>query len=122
MRICACLWGGAYNPISPVFRKRPRDWRPDIPDFLTGVQIARGYVEYFERDVFVEADPKLLERIGLGELRDTSALRPPVIPLDALLACRPNRDRSEFEFGLGIVDVLNDIYEREQRRFGALSS
>ena len=115
MRICACLWGGAYNPIIPVFRNRPRDWRPDIPDFLTGVQIARGYVEYFEPDVFVEAEPKLLERIGLGELRDTSALHPPVIPLDALLACRRNRDRSELELGLGIVDVLNDIYEREQR-------
>ena len=115
MRICACLWGGAYNPIIPVFRSRPRDWRPDVPDSLTGVQIARGYVEFFEPDVFVEAEPGLLERIGLGELRGASALRPPVISLDALLACRDDRDWSELEFGLGIADVLNDIYERERR-------
>ena len=115
MRICACLWGGAYNPIIPVFRSRPQDWRPDVPDLLTGAQIARGYVEFFEPDVFVEAEPSLLERIGLGELRGTSAVRPPVIPLDALLACRSDRDESELEFGLGIVDVLRDIYEREQR-------
>ena len=115
MRICACLWGGAYNPIIPVFRSRPREWRPDIPDLATGAQIARRYVEFFEPDVFVEAEPKLLERIGLGELRGTSALRPPVIRLDALLACRFDRHESELEFGLGIVDVLRDIYEREQR-------
>ena len=115
MRICACLWGGAYNPIIPVFRSRPREWRPDIPDLSTGAQIARRYVEFFEPDVFVEAEPKLLERVGLGELRGTSALRPPVIRLDALLACRSDRHESELEFGLGIVDVLRDLYEREQR-------
>ena len=83
--------------------------------FSQGAQIARGYVEFFEPDVFVEAEPNLLERIGLGELRGTSALRPPVISLDALLACRDDRDESELEFGLGIVDVLRDIYDREQR-------
>ena len=27
MRICTCLWGGAYNPIIPVFRRRPKEWR-----------------------------------------------------------------------------------------------
>lgn len=115
MRTCACLWGGAYNPIIPVFRNRPRDWHPDIPDFLTGAEIARGYVEFFEPDVFVEAEPDLLERIGLGALRNTTGLRRPVIPLDALLACRQNRDWSELAFGLGIVDVLQHVYESEQR-------
>ena len=115
MRICACLWGGAYNPIIPVFRNRPRDWRPDVPDSLTGAQIGRGYVEFFEPDVFVEAEPNLLERIGLGAIRKTTGFRRPVIPLDALLACRRNRDWSEFEFGLGIMDVLKDVYESEQR-------
>ena len=115
MRICACIWGGAYNPIIPVFRNRPRDWRPDVPDSLTGAQIARGYVEFFKPDLFVEAEPNLLERIGLGALRKTADLRRSVIPLDALLACPPDRDWSELELGLGIMDVLKDVYESEQR-------
>lgn len=115
MRICACLWGGAYNPIIPVFRVRPQDWRPDVPDSLTGAQIARGYVEFFEPDVFVEAEPDLLERIGLGVLRGTGGLHPSVIPLDHLLACRRNREWSELELGLSIMDVLKDVYESERR-------
>ena len=115
MRICVCLWGGAYNPIIPVFRNRPRDWRPDVPDSLTGAQIARGYVEFFEPDVFVEAEPNLLERIGLSALRTTPVLNSPVISPDALLACRRNRDWSELEVGLGIMDVLKDVYENERR-------
>ena len=115
MRICACLWGGVYNPIIPVFRNRPRDWRPDVPDLLTGAQIGRGYVDFFEPDVFVEAESNLLERIGLGAIRTTTGLRRPVIPLDALLACRRNRDWSELDLGLGIMDVLKDVYETERR-------
>lgn len=115
MRICACLWGGIYNPIIPVFRSRPRDWRPDVPDSLTGTQIARGYVEFFEPDVFVEAEPNLLERIGLASLRDAPGLRSPVISLDALLDRGRHRDWSELDVGLGIIDVLNDVYEKFRR-------
>ena len=115
MRICACLWGGVYNPIIPVFRTRPRDWRSDVPDSLTGAQMARGYVEFFEPDVFVEAEPNLLERIGLASLRDTPGLRSPVLPLDALLARGRHRDWAELDVGLGIMDVLNDIHENERR-------
>ena len=115
MRICACLWGGFYNPIIPVFRSRPRDWRPDLPATLTGAQIGRGYIDFFEPDIFVEAEPNLLERIGLAALRSTPGLHSPVIRLDALLSCRRYGDWPELEAGLGIVDVLRDVYENERR-------
>ena len=115
MRICACLWGGIYNPIIPVFRNRPRDWRPDVPDSLTGAQIGCGYVEFFEPDVFVEAEPNLLERIGLAALRTTPGLHSPVIALDALLSCGRYGDWPELGAGLGIMDVLRDVYENERR-------
>ena len=115
MRICACLWGGAYNPIIPVFRVRPGEWRPEVPDSLTGDQIGRGYVEFFEPDVFVEAEPNLLERIRLGALRTAGGLRRPVVPLDDLLACPSNRSWSELEIGLSVMDVLKDVYESERR-------
>ena len=115
MRICACLWGGTYNPIIPVFRNRPRDWRGDVPDSLTGAQIGRGYAKFFEPDVFVEAEPNLLERIGLAPLRTTRGLNSPVIPLDALLSRLRHGDWPDFEAGLGIMDVLHDVYENERR-------
>ena len=115
MRLCACLWGGACNPIIPVFRTRPREWRDDFPESMTGAQVARGYVEFFEPDVFVEAAPGLLEGIGLGALGDTVSFPECVVALDALSACPPYQEWTEFALGLGIVDALEHVYESEQR-------
>ena len=115
MRICACLWGGAYNPIIPIFRSQPVDWRPEIPERLTGAEIARGYVEFFEPDAFVEAEPNLLEKIGLGAIRDNQRIHQHVIPLEEFLACQNHRDWSELAMSLGVIDVLKHLYETERR-------
>lgn len=115
MRICACLWGGMYNPIIPVFRNRPQEWRSDLPNSLTGVEIARDYVKFFEPDVFVEAAPNLLGKIGLGALREISGFHQSVIPLDDLLAPSRFQASSSLKLGLDIIHVLNQIYERERR-------
>ena len=115
MRHCACLWGGAYNPIIPVFRTRPREWRDEFPESMTGAQIARGYVEFFEPDVFVEAAPGMLDGIGLGALGDAVSFPERVVALDVLSACPPYQKWVEFKLGLGIVDALQHIYESEQR-------
>ena len=115
MRICTCLWGGAYNPIIPVFRRRPKEWRPEQPDDFTCAEIVRGYVEFFEPDVYVEAAPNLLERAGLGNLRSVPGLRNHVVSLQKLLSCDDHRGSSELETGLNIIDVLTDIYQSERR-------
>ena len=115
MRICTCLWGGAYNPIIPVFRRRPKEWRPERSNALTSAEVTRGYVEFFEPDVFVEARPNLLERAGLSDLRTTPGMRNHVISLWKFLSCDNHRDASELEIGLSIIDVLTDIYQSERR-------
>ena len=115
MRICACMWGGMYNPIIPVFRSRPNDWRTEFPKRLTGADITRGYVRFFEPDAFVEADPNLLEKIGLGAVRDKDGIRKRVIPLRELLSCQGHHNWSELAMGLGVIDVLKHIYENERR-------
>ena len=115
MRICSCLWGGAYNPIIPVFRRPPKEWRPERPNALPSLEVTRRYVEFFEPDVFVEARPNLLERAGLSDLRTTPGMRNHVISLRTFLSCDDDRDASELEAGLSIIDVLSDIYESERR-------
>ena len=115
LRICACLWGGAYNPIIPVFRRRPREWHPKLPDMLTCAEIARGYAEFFEPDVFVEATPNLLERAGLGDLRTPPGIHHHVVSLETLLSCDSHSDEAELDIGLDIIDVLTDIYPSERR-------
>ena len=64
MRTCACLWGGAYNPIIPVFKRPPKEWRAANYELFKGLAIARGYVRFFEPDVYVEAEEGLLEEAG----------------------------------------------------------
>ena len=114
MRISTCIWGGKYNPIIPVFRKAPKAWFSEFPRDITGLQIARGYIQFFEPDAFIEAQPGLLEKAGLGALRRyISGDR--VRTLDQLLAPEPHRDWAELHFGLPITDCLDDLYRTELR-------
>jgi len=48
MRYCACLWGGIYNPLIPVFRKPPKEWRLEPFERLSGSDIAKGYIKFFD--------------------------------------------------------------------------
>lgn len=115
MRVCSCLWGGVYNPIIPVFCRPPKEWRPERFERVKGLAVAKGYVNFFEPDVFVESEVGLLEDAGLGALRDRHALEQHVISLEKFLARQEDRDWSEPAFGLSITDVFGDIYKSEQR-------
>ena len=115
MRACACLWGGTYNPIIPVFKKAPKEWKPEIYEPFKGPAIAKGYVRFFEPDVYVEAEAGLLEEAGLAALRERYALHPQVITLKELFQPEDGREWSEPEFGLNIHDVLGHIYKTEQQ-------
>lgn len=115
MTLSTCFWGGALNPIIPVGRSTPAAWsREPLPE-LSPQDIARGYVRFFEPDVFVESSPGLLARIGLGELANDSAFHAEAAPLKDLLARQDRRDWAELAFGLPVVDVLRDQYDTEQR-------
>lgn len=115
MRSCTCLWGGAYNPIIPVFRVPPREWRTERFDRARGLAVAKGYVNFFEPDVFVECEEGLLEEIGLGALREKHSLNPLVATLKNFLEPQDNRDWSEPVFGLSIVDAYRHLYDTEHR-------
>ena len=82
---------------------------------MTGAEITRGYVEFFEPDAFVEAEPDLLEKVGLGSIRDKRRIHRRIMPLQELLTCQRNRTWSEPTIGLGVIDVLRHIYETERR-------
>jgi hypothetical protein len=115
MRACACLWGGTYNPIIPVFRKPPKEWKPEVYERFKGLEVAKGYVRFFEPDVYVESEKGLLEEAGLGALREQHAIYPQVITLDKLFEPDDGGKWSEPEFGLNVHDVLGHIYKTEQQ-------
>ncbi|MBY0224664.1 MAG: hypothetical protein K2Q28_02535 [Hyphomicrobium sp.] len=115
MRYCTCLWGGHYNPIIPVFRNPPKEWRPERFDRVTGYDVARGYIRFFEPDVFVEATAGLADKVGLSSLRDRLTYHSQIVSLDDFLVPRDHRVWAEPAFGLSIVDVFRHLYEAEQR-------
>jgi hypothetical protein len=63
LRLCSCLWGGRYNPIIPFFDDTPQRWKRPNHE-IGGLDIARGYIDFFEPDVLVEASPGMAERLG----------------------------------------------------------
>jgi hypothetical protein len=115
MRACACVWGGAYNPIIPVFSRPPKEWKPEIYQRFKGAEIAKGYVRFFEPDVYVETEKGLLEEAGLGALRQKHTLHPQIVTLKELLEAEKDRKWAEPEFGLTVYDVLEHLYETEQK-------
>lgn len=84
MNLCACLWGGVYNPIIPVCRKIPEAWTSGLYRDMTGDELAKGYIRFFEPDVFVEASHGLAAGLGIKEV-DPRLGRKRVLPLTAML-------------------------------------
>jgi hypothetical protein len=114
MRVSACMWGGVYNPIIPVFHKQPKAWAAEFVGDVSGLDVARGYIQFFEPDAFVEAQPGLLEKVGLGSLRAYISSRN-VLTLNKLLAAEPHRDWDDLHLGLPVTDCLKELYQTEQR-------
>jgi hypothetical protein len=111
MQLSTCLWGGFYNPIIPVSNTIPDVWKdPDFPD-PSGLRLAKGYLDFFEPDVFVEAESGLAAQVGLADT-EIDIGHSWVMPLDALFGPHRHRD-SQMPFGVNIFDLYKDLYERE---------
>ena len=115
MRACTCLWGGIYNPIIPVFKIPPRAWRGERWERVKGTAIAKGYVEFFEPDVYVESEEGLLEEAGLEALRAKHISEKYIVSLDKLFQPHYSGDPAEPVLGLTMIDVLRHLYKTERR-------
>jgi hypothetical protein len=111
MQLSTCLWGGIYNPIIPVCSTIPDAWNTRHFRDPSGLQIAKGYLDFFEPDVFVEAKSGLADQLGLANAKLDFG-RERVLPLDVFFA--PYNDHVPgVPFGLGIFNLYKDLYERE---------
>src|ERR1700745_2832385 len=103
IRLCSCLWGGRYNPIIPFFENaRPQRRAYDV--LAEGLDVTRGYVDFFEPDVLVEATPGVAARLGWADEGQYLRL-PRVIPLDRFYDV-DSRGHANFAAGIDIVNVI----------------
>src|SRR6266404_5835887 len=110
-QVCTCLWGGAYNPIIPVCSTIPDCWRDHPFAVPSPAELANGYLNFFEPDVFVEARDGLADSIRLPKT-ELDFHHPRVVSLDTFFQPGDN-DRWEVPFGTDIFHVYKDLYERE---------
>jgi hypothetical protein len=114
LRLNACLWGGMYNPIIPVFKTPPKEWQDARHEFVKGYDVAKGYVRFFEPDVYVEAEEGLLEKAGLESFRKDSSFREPVTSLKDFIT-KEYQGVNDPTFGQSVFDIFKDIYGKERR-------
>ena len=111
-RLSCCLWGGRYNPIIPFFETGGERWfRPYHRE--GGTRVARGYVDFFEPDVLVEAVPGMAEKLG-WKGKDHVLGLPRIVPLNAFYE-KDYRGQTEFAVGIHILDVMQQLYDDEYR-------
>ena len=114
MSVCCCLWGGYYNPIVPIFKKLPNEWQDDLDRGVGGYDIARGYIQFFEPDVFVESEEGLAKKIGLAH-DNGHIYNGRFLALDDFYKKTDRFAHFQPSFGLDIFGVLRHIYQNERR-------
>jgi len=113
MKICTCLWGGSLNPIIPVFQRPPKDWRYEQSENVRGYGIARGYIKFFEPDVYVEAEQGMLEKLGLENLRERT-IDTHIVGLGEFFTS-DMRSFHDVSFGLSVLEVLRHKFKVERK-------
>lgn len=117
MRTCACLWGGMFNPIIPVFQEPPSEWEATR---INPAGIVDGYIRFFEPDVFVEAEEGLAEQAGVApipgqRLPEQGAVPTPIPTLAKFMVAHGYEGLAVPYFGLSVAPILCHLYEREQK-------
>ncbi len=80
-----------------------------MPRNTTGRALADGYIDFFEPDVFVEAEPGLAKELGIVSERHFERR---VVPLSEFILTRDSR-APDVAFGLNVFDVYKHRYDRE---------
>lgn len=111
-QLSTCLWGGRYNPIIPFFETGGERWvRPHRS--VNALDIARGYIDFFEPDTLVEAAPGMAEKLGWQSEPRMLGL-PRVIALSDFYEV-DDRGRVQFAAGIDIAEPMRELYDTDYK-------
>jgi hypothetical protein len=111
-RLCTCLWGGRYNPMIPFLEDAPRRWGETFRQ-VRGLDMTRGYVDFFEPDVLVESSKGMANKLGWVD-KDHPLGLPRVVALDEFYTVN-YRGWPEFPAGIDIVNVIHQLYNDDYK-------
>lgn len=101
IRLASSLWGGAYCPIIPLYKRMPASWRESLLRPLAAREVASGYVEAYDPDILVQISADIP-----SYLADTRL--PVVKPHEVWGSDGP---LGEPTVGIGVFALLNAIYD-----------
>jgi len=97
------LWGGAYNPIVPVFRRTPKVWRRDHIERTSAKSVSEGLVQSFDPDYVALVGKYANLTISVGHRR--------VIRATEIL--EGFGDNWTPRYGISLFEVLSYFIEKE---------
>lgn len=101
-QINTCLWGGQFNPIIPYFTRVPSWWERINSKFYNAKQIINGYLDFFEPDFLVEAEPGIANKLNFNSQR--------VLQLNEVLEFNEMKLNG---LGLTVNDLYHYLYNKE---------
>lgn len=104
VRINSFLWGGSFNPIIPYYRRIPRDSQK-FHGASCANDIFQGYLRTFDPDFVVRLGSTKEADIDLGNYKEID---------HGKILGSVSRDWSP-AYGVGLVEILNDVIEEEFR-------
>lgn len=110
-QVCTCLWGGTFNPIIPVCSTIPEVWTDSPFPAPSPVELAKGYLNFFEPDVFVETRAGLVDQVGISKTElDFGHSR--IISIEEYF-----REPGPYPFclplGTDVFDIYKAVFDRE---------
>ncbi len=111
-QLCSCVWGGRYNPMIPFFEEATPRWG-DPHYRAQGLDVARGYIDFFEPDMLVEASEGMAKKLGWDSEHNHFGL-PRIVALSSFYEV-DYRGLAEFAAGIGIFNVIHQLYNEEYK-------
>lgn len=106
------MWGGRYNPIIPFLEAAEDRWQT-VPGTATGLDITKGYIDFFEPDVLVEAQPGMADKLGWKTEEHTFGL-PRVLTIDQLFHL-DYRGELQLSAGIDVTELMFHLYDQEYK-------
>ena len=104
IELSSFLWGGSYNPIIPAYRRTPSKWGSRrVRHLPLPSDIINRYLSGF--------DPDLVVPVGICANRIFQVGNRDIVKADDLIG--PLKDSVAPRYGIGLIDLLNDLVEKE---------
>ncbi len=110
IRLSSSLWGGAFFPIIPLYRRMPATWRDKPFKAPPAKSAVLGLIDAFDPDILVQLSKSVPSYIGQTGLR--------IIKPEEIWEQFGEYDRPSPAYGIGIFELLFDVY-REYFKYKA---